>query len=172
MGNLGSLITVLLTIFLVPWAIGRMPYFRRPNVVARRAAKAQLPGWVRLAELFFFCISEVSLAVLLFSVEMKTHRALHQGANILPYAPQVASANFVFWVIQILAPLIMVIPLGLLLANSMSWLIAPIRNIENKIMAQGAAGYTWHDLNYGLIKFSLVASSVCIILMAISLPRV
>ncbi len=172
MGNFGSLLTIPLTIIIVPWIVRRMPYFRRPDVVARQAAKAKLPGWVRLAELLFFCISEIVLAVLFFSIEMKVHRALRQGANILSIAPKATSADLVFWLIQILAPVIMVIPLGLLLANLMSWLVPAIRDAENKIMADGAPGYTWHDLNYGLIKFSLIASSVCLILMAISLARV
>jgi hypothetical protein len=66
----------------------------------------------------------------------------------------------------------MALPLGMLLANFMSWLVPPIRNIENKLMAEGVPGYTWHDLNFGLIKFSLVAIPVCVILAVISLIQI
>ena len=172
MGNLGSLITIPLTIIFVPWALRRMPYFRRPDVVARRALKAQLPGWVSLVELLFFGVSIAALTVLFFSIERRAHRSLHQGGNILAVAPPASSVDFIFWLIQILAPVMMAIPLGGLLANFMSRLIPPIRNAENKLMAEGVPGYTWHDLNYGLIKFSLVILPVSIILIVISLMRV
>lgn len=172
MGNLGSLITIPLTIILVPWVLRRMPYFRRPEVVARRVAKAQLPGWVSLVEMTFLGVSIGALIVPFFVIERHAHQALHQGRNMLSPAPPASSIGFIFWLIQILAPVIMVLPLGMLLANFRSWMIPPIRNIENKIMADGVSGYTWHDLNYGLIKFSLGASPVCVILTAISLIRV
>ena len=172
MENLGSVITIPLTIILVPWILSRIPYFRRPDVVARRVAKAQLPGWVSLIEFIFFAASEGGLFVSAFLVENRAHQALHYGMNILSYAPPLASLSFVFWLIQLAAPLIMVLPLGMLLANAVSWMIPAIRNIENKVMAEGVPGYTWHDLNYGLIKFSLVTSPVCLMLIVVSLMRV
>jgi hypothetical protein len=172
MGNFGSLITIQLTIILVPSVLHRMPYFRRPAVVARRVAKAQLPGWVPLVEMIFFGISEGVLFYLFFLIERYAHQALHEGKGILGSAPPTTSVGFIFWLIQIPAPLTMVLPLGMLLANLISWLIPPIRNRENKIMAEGVPGYTWHELNYGLIKFSLVTSPVCVILTVISLIRV
>ncbi len=172
MGNLGSLITIPLTIILVPLVLSRIPYFRQPGVVARRVAKKQLPGWVSLVELIFFGVSEGVLIILFFSIEGHAHRALHQGRDLLGSAPPASFVGSIFWLIQVLAPVMTALPLGMLLANSMSWLVPPIRDIENKIMAKGVPGYTWHDLNYGLIKFSLIASPVCIILTLISLLRV
>ena len=172
MGNLVSVLTIPLIIFFLPWAIRRMPYFRRPDVRARRAAVARLPGWVRLAELLFFCLSEVTLVALVFSLEMKVHQALHQGRNILQAAPPRLSSDFVFWLIQVVAPIVIVIPMGLLLANSISWLIPAIRKEENVVMAEGVPGYTWHDANYGLIKIAIVVLPVCLLLIAISLIRI
>lgn len=148
-----------------------MPYFRRPDVLARRAAKAQLPGWVSLVEGIFFAVSSGLLTILFLSIATHAHQALHQGRNVLGSAPPVSSADFIFWLIQVLAPVLMALPLGGLLANFISWLILPIRDVENKLMAEGVPGYTWHDLNFGLIKFSLVAGLSSVILVAISLAR-
>jgi len=163
---------IALTIILVPWALRTMPYFKRPDVIARRVAKAQLPGWVSLAEMIFFGVSESVLIYPLFLIEGHAHQALHQGRNLASSAPPASSVAFVFWLIEVLAPVVVALPLGMLLANFMSWLIPPIRNRENKVMAEGVSGYTWHDLNYGLIKVALVATPVCVILTVISLTQV
>jgi hypothetical protein len=170
--NIGSLIAMSMTIILVPWVLGRMPYFRRPDVVARRIAKSQLPGWVSFLELIFFGVSIGVLIVLFILVEEYAHRSLHQGRDMLASAPPASSFGFIFWLIQILATLILALPLGMLMANLISWLILPIRKIEDKVMAEGVPGYTWHDLNYGLIKFCLLASPVCAILIVISLRQI
>jgi hypothetical protein len=172
MGNLGSLIAIPLTIILVPWVLHRMPYFRRPDVVARRAFKARLPGWMSLVEMIFFAVSVCGLVLFFFSIERRAHHILHQGRNILAIAPPAYSIDFIFWLIQMLAPVVMALPLSMLVANLMSWLTPAIRNKENELMAEGVPGYTWHELNFGLIKFSLVATPVCLILAAISLIRV
>jgi hypothetical protein len=172
MGNLSALITIPLTVIFVPLLLGKMPYFRRPDVVARRAAKAQLPGWVTLVETIFFGVSAGVLVVFFFWIEEHAHRALHQGKNVLSSAPSASSVGFIFWLIQILAPVIMALPLAMLLANFVSWLILPIRNLENKIVTGGVRGYSWHDLNFGLIKFSLMALPVCIVLTTISLIQI
>jgi hypothetical protein len=79
------------------------------------------------------------------------------------------SADLIFWMIQLFAPALIALPLGMILGNLISWLIPPIRNIEYKIIAEGIPGYNWHDLNFGLIKFSLIISPICVILIAISL---
>jgi hypothetical protein len=171
MGNFGSLVSIALMAILVPLVLSKLPYFRRPDVAARRAARAQLPGWVSLVELFFFGASEVVLIVLFFLTENYAHRVLHQGRNILGSIQPDSSADLIFWLIQVLGPVIMALPLSMLLANLISWLIPPIRNIENNLIAEGAPGYTWHDLNFGLIKFSLVSSPICVILAAVSLMR-
>jgi hypothetical protein len=168
----GSLITIPLTIILVPLILRHMPYFRRPDVVARRHAKAQLPGWVSLIEMILFGVSVGVLIILFFLIEGHAHQALHQGRNMLGSAPPASSAGFIFWLIQVIAPVIMALPQGMLFANFLSSLLPPIRNIEDEIMAEGVPGYTWHDLNYGLIKLSLVISPVCVVLIAISLIRV
>ncbi len=172
MGYLGSLTTITLTIILVPWVLRRMSYFKRPDVVARRVAKARLPGWVLLAEWLLFGVSESVLIIPLFLIEGHAHQALHQGRDLMSSAPPAASVGFIFWLIQILAPVVIALPLGMLLANLISWLIPPIRNLENEVMAGGVSGYTWHDLNYGLIKFTLVATPICVVLTVISLTQV
>ena len=120
----------------------------------------------------FFAASVAVIFLVFFTIENYAHRALHEGKNIIASAPQASSVDFVFWLVQLLAPIVMALPLAMLMANFMSWLIPPIRNIENKIMADGVPDYTWHDLNLSLIKFSLVATPVCVILTMVSLIRV
>lgn len=122
--------------------------------------------------MIFLGAFEGVLIILFFLIEVHAHKALHQGKNLLGSAPPAFSLGFVFWLIQICAPVMTALPLGMLLANLMSWLLPPIRNKEVEIMAKGVPGYTWHDLNYGLIKFSLVTCPICLILAAISLMLV
>lgn len=172
MGDLGSLLTIPLTIFLVPWFLRRMPYFRRPDVRARRVAKSRLPQWVSVVEMIFFAASEGLLVILCFLIEGRAHQAIHHGRGILASAPSGASFDVIFWFIQILAPVILTLPLSMLLANFLSWSIPPIRNRENEIISMGVPDYTWHDLNFGLIKACLVILPVCLILMAVSLIQV
>jgi hypothetical protein len=169
MGNLSSLIAMTLTAILVPLVARRIPYFKRPAVVARRAAKAQLPGWVSIAELIFLLVSEAVLIIPFYLIERYAHQALHPGRNFLAPMQPSFSADLIFWLIQALAPLIMTLPLGMLLANLISWSIPPIRNVENIIIEEGVPGYNWHDLNFGLIRYSLIASPICVILTVISL---
>jgi hypothetical protein len=172
MGDLSSVLTIPLIAIVVPLVLGRLPYFRRRDVVARRVAKAQLPRWVSLVELVFFAVSVGLLISLFFVIEVHAHQALHQGRKLPAFAPPVFSVGFIFWLIQILAPVMMALPLAMLFANLSSWLIWPIRDAENKIMKTGVPNYMWHDLNFGLIKFSLMALPVCVILTFISLIRV
>ena len=171
MEDVGSLISITLTIFLVPLVLRRIPYFKRQDVKARRAAKAKLPGWVSAAEMSFFVASEVLLVPVLFSIENHVHQVFHQGRNIVGSIQPSFSADLIFWLIQVIAPLVFSLPLGMLLANLISWLIPPIRKIEYKIMDEDVPGYTWHDLNFGLIKAILIMSPVCLILASISLIR-
>jgi hypothetical protein len=171
MGNVGSLFTMTLTALLVPLIMGKIPYFKRPSVIARRVVKKQLPGWVSFAELFFFVVSMAVLFPLLFLIENHAHQFFHHGRNIIVSIQPSFSADMIFFLIQALAPLIMALPLCMLLANLISWLIPPIRKIEYKVMAEGVPGYNWHDLNFGLIKASVIISPVCIILDVISLVR-
>jgi hypothetical protein len=169
MANIGSFFTMALTIVLVPLVIGKVPYFRRREVVARRVAKARLPGWVSLLELLFFAALLVALVPLFFWLENYSHRAFHHGRNMVWAIQPSFSFVLVFFLIQALAPVIIALPLGMLLANLLSWLIPPIRNRENGMMAEGVPGYTWHELNFGLIKFSAFVLPICIILVVISL---
>lgn len=171
MGNLGSITTMVLTIILVPLVVGRIPYLRRPDVVGRRVAKAQLPGWVTLVELLIFAASEGALVIFFFIIESYAYRTLHHGRSMPGSIQPSLSVDLVFFLIEVSAPVIMALPLGMLLANVISWLIPPIRNAEYKIMAEGVPGYNWRDLNLGLIKASLIISTVCVILCAICMVR-
>jgi len=169
MGSIVSLIAMTLTAILVPRIVGSMPYLNRKDVIARRAAKAQLPGWVSLAEFVFFIASMAVILPLFFSIENHAHQFFHHGRSMLGSIQPALSPDLIFFLIQILTPLIMAMPFGMLLANLLSWLIPPIRNIEYKTMAEGVPGYNWHDLNFGLIKAIIIISPVCIILAIISL---
>jgi hypothetical protein len=74
MSNLARVLGIALTAVLVPWVIHQIPYFKRADVLARRAAKGRLPGWVLTAELFFLAISEIALVLLFYSTEASFRR--------------------------------------------------------------------------------------------------
>jgi hypothetical protein len=171
MGNFGSFIAIALTGILVPLIVGRIPYLNRKDVAARQAAKAQLPGWVSLIEFSLLAISVAVLTYSFFRIENYTHQVFHHGQNLLGTIELGFSFDSFFFLILALAPVIMALPLSMLLANFISWQIRPIRNIEDKIMSEGVPGYTWHDLNFRLIKASLISAPVCIIIALVSVIR-
>jgi len=171
MRNITSLIAMASAMILVPWILHSIPYFTRPHVIARRVAKAKLSGWVSLVELFLFGVLCAGLTTVFFLIEGHAHQALHHGRPILTSIKASYSADLIFWMIEVLTPLMLALPLGMLMANVISWLIPPIRKAEHGIMEEGVPGYKWHDLNYGLIKAALVIWPLCMILDFISLVR-
>jgi len=160
---------MVLTIISVPWLLSRIPYFNRSDVVARRNVKAKLPGWVSFAEFVFFGASTAMLSIFFFMLEKHVHQVFYPNRKFLSSINPSFSTDSIFLFIQALTPVILALPLSMLLANLISWLIPPIRNAENGVMAEGVAGYTWHELNRGLIKATLIMVPVCLILVSISL---
>jgi hypothetical protein len=73
--------------------------------------------------------------------------------------------------IEVIAPMAAALPLGMILANLISWSVPAIRKAEDTIMAEGVPGYNWKALNVGLIKAAAVMTPVSIILALISLSR-
>jgi hypothetical protein len=69
MSSLISPLATVAAVLLLRRVVRRAPYFQRPDLVARRAAKAQLPRWVSLAELFFAVAALVALVILFFPLE-------------------------------------------------------------------------------------------------------
>jgi len=169
--NVASFLGIALTAALVPWIIRRIPYFNRTDVLARRAAKGRLPGWVSIAEFFFLVVSEIALILLFYSTEAYFHRIFHPELPFLPPLQPRLSFDLVFWLIEVLAPLIAALPLGMILANLISWSIPSIRNAENKIMGEGVPGYTWRDANIGLLKAAAMVVPMSVIFVSISLLR-
>jgi hypothetical protein len=171
MSSLISLLATVAAVLLLRQVVRRAPYFQRPDVVARRAAKAQLRRWVSLAELFFAVAALVALVMLFFPLETAAYGLLHPHAEFLPKVQPRLSSEFLAWLIQVFAPLAVALPLGLILANLISWLIPPIRKAEDKIMARGVPGYAFKDLNLGLLKFAAVSVPTAIVLAILSLMR-
>ena len=169
MENLGSFITTVLTAILVPWVVRRLPYFKRPDVAARRAVRAKLPAWASLAELVFVVVSEIVLIVWFFQIERYVHQVFHPESQFIGPLQATFSLVSLFRVIEIIAPLTAALPLGLILANVISWSIPPIRHAENKIMAEGVAGYNWTDANMGLVRLAAIVVPVSVIAAFISL---
>jgi hypothetical protein len=175
MGILASLISVAFTVVLVPWIVYRVPYFRSPDVRARRAAKTRLPGWVTLIEGLILLVSETALIYVFFQIESFAYRFLHPGSvSMASRWPQTnsLSLSFFFELIELFAPAAAALPLGMILANFVSWSIPPIRRAEGAIMAENAPGYSWIDLNIGLVKTAAIMVPVSLILSFISLMRV
>jgi hypothetical protein len=171
MGNLGSLFSIILTALVVPWVVHRLPYFSRPDILARRAVRAKLPAWASLTEMVFLVASVLALTVLFFKMELYVHQFFHPELEFLRSPRATFSLDSLFMAIETLAPLMAALPLGMILANLVSWSISPIRNVENKIMAEGVAGYTWKDLNMGLVRGAAVMVPVSIVTAFISLRR-
>jgi len=172
MENIASLLGILLTVILVPLVIRNIPYFKRPDVLARRAVKAKLPGWVPITEMLFLAISEVALISLFFQIEIYLHGIFHPGSRFIDSQTNLNfSFDSLFAGIEAFAPIVAALPLGMILANLISWSIPPIRKAENKIMGEGVPGYNWKDINMGLIKLAVVMIPVSMILAFISLLR-
>ena len=169
MKNLGSFLTIVLSAILIPWVIRRVPHLKRPDVAARRAVRAKLPKWVSLTELVFVVASEIGLILWFFEIEQHFHQVFHPESEFIGQLPATFSLIWVFRVIEIFAPMAAAVPLGLILANVVSWLIPPIRQAENKIMAEGVAGYNWTDANMGLVRLAAIVVPVSVIAAFISL---
>lgn len=169
--RLASFSAIALTVLLVPWVIHHIPYFNRSDVSARRVAKGRLPRWVSITELLFLGTSEIALIGLFYLSEASVHRVFHPGLAFLPAVQARLSFDLVFWLIQALAPPMAALPLGMILANLMAWSIPSIRKAENKIIDEGAPGYTWADLNMGLLKAAAITVPASVILALISMMR-
>lgn len=169
--NVASFLAIALTAVLIPWIVRRIPYFNRTDVLARRAAKSRLPGWVSIAEFFFLAVSEIVLILLFYSTEAYFHRIIHPELAFLPPQQPTLSFDLVFWLIQVLAPLMAALPLGMILANLISWSIPSIRNAENKIMREYGPGYTRRAMNIGLLKAAAIMVPMSVIFASISLLR-
>jgi len=175
MGNLSSLASMALTLVLVPWIVRSIPYFRRPDVLARRAAKRQLPGWVTFVEGVFLLASEAVLIYTFFQIESYAFGLLHPGStSMASHWPRALSlsSNSLFCLVELFSPAAAALPLGMILANFISWSILPVRKAEWVVMAQNVAGYNWIDLNMGLIKAAVVMVPASVILALISLMKV
>lgn len=131
-------------------------------------AKAKLPSWISFVEFVALVASEALLLTLLFTLTVNVHQFIHPGVPYLHSGPITFSVNSIVDLIKIFAPMVIALPLGMVSANAVSWLIPRIRNEENRIMAEGVPGYSWKELNLGLIKFALVVAPVALSLVLIS----
>jgi hypothetical protein len=166
--NLLASLGIVLTIVLVPWVIRHLPYFNRADVLARRAAKAGLPGWVSVMELLFLATSAIGLLYLFYSTEALLHGAFHPELAFLPSVRASFSFSLVFWLIHALAPVAAALPLAMILANLISHSIPSIREAENRVIAENVPGYTWAELNMGLLRAAAIIVPVSVILAVIS----
>lgn len=159
------------TVILIPKIIHQIPYFKRGDVIARRAAKIGLPRWVSNMEMLFLSVFVVALIYPFYSAEAMIHHMIHPNLPFLSLLPPRVSFTLVLWLIQLFAPLTTALPLAMVMANLLSWLIIPIRRAENRIMAEGVPGYTWRNLNLGLLKAAALMVPMSVILASISLMR-
>jgi len=169
MEKFGSAFSIVLIAILVPWIIKRLPYFKQPDVVARKALKAKLPTWVRQTETLILLIFACALTVLFFQIEQYVHEVIHPQSQFLNPRGPTSSLDFFFLMIEALAPCMLALPLSMILANVVAWSIPAIRNVENSLMAEGVAGYNWKDLNMGLLKFAAIVVPISLVAAFISL---
>jgi hypothetical protein len=129
-------------------------YFNRSDVIARRAARAKMPGWLNSLESLTWLSLYLLLIFGLIWIIGRVNDALHPGT----YTPGLALAPVV----------IAALPLAMLLSNGIFWAIPYTRRIENH-HTQGVPGASFSEANIGLVKFALILEPVCLLVIAYGL---
>ena len=145
-----------MALVLVIYGISRFQsyYFNRPDVIAWRAARAKMPGWLNsLQSLTWLSLYMFVMFALMWGIG-RINDALHPGT----YTPGLALAPVV----------IAALPLAMLLSNAIFWAIPYTRRIENRY-AQGVPGLSFSEANIGLLKFALIVEPICLLVIAYGL---
>ncbi len=134
-----SKVFAIVALVLLIYGISRFQsyYFNRSDVSARRAARANMPGWLNsLESLTWLSLYMLIISALIWGIG-RINDALHPGT----YTPSLALAPIV----------IAALPLAMLLSNAIFWAIPYTRRIENRY-AQGSARRIVFRSEYWLIK--------------------
>jgi len=151
-----SKVFAIVSLVLVIYGISlfRSDYFNRPDVIARRAARAKMPGWLKSLE----PLTWQSLYLLLMFALMwgigRINNTLHPGT----YPPGLA----------LFPAVIAALPLAMLLSNAIFWAIPYTRRIENRC-AEGVPGASFSEANIGLLKLALIIEPICLLVIAYGL---
>ena len=151
-----SKVLVIVALVLVIYGISRFQsyYFNRTDVIARRAARAKMPGWLNsLKSLTWLSLYMLVMFALMWGMG-RINDALHPGT----YTPGLALAPVV----------IAALPLAMLLSNAIFWAIPYTRRIENHY-AHGVPGLSFSEANIGLLKFALIVEPICLLVIAYGL---
>ena len=154
-----SKVFAILALVLVIYGISRFQsyYFNRPDVIARRAARAKIPGWLNsLESVTWLSLYMLFIFALIWGIS-RINDVLHSGT----YTPGLALAPVV----------IAALPLAMLLSNAIFWAIPYTRRIENRY-AEGVPGASFSEANIGLLKFALIVEPVCLLVIAYGLNLV
>lgn len=123
-----------------------------------RAFKAAVPWWVGTVERLVALVCASLLAIGAWEI---CERLLG-----LPPPGPITSPRAIYVLLGIGA---IILPLALLCANLVSWIVRPLRSANQR--ALHGNGLSFGTLNLGLLKFALVCASVGLLLIGIAAVR-
>lgn len=170
MNELTSLLSVVLSIILVPIIINSLSYFKRKDVVARRVARARLPSGVKILEFVTFLILTAILGILSFKIAVSSYSRIHPNMSYLSSQGVSLSWNSLFDLFKIFGPAVVAVLLGIILSNLFFWLIPSVRKIEYEV-DKGVPGASFKDATLGLLRISSILIPISIILVFVSILR-
>jgi hypothetical protein len=130
-------------------------YFNKPDIVARRAARASLPPWLQsFGQLLMLGWLGAMLAAC-FEAARFANQIIHPGVPYLSSGTITASWASFFDMLKLLPIFFIALPLGLLLANATLWAIPSIRRIDSQA-AEGVPGASFKEASIGLIYLATI----------------
>jgi hypothetical protein len=111
----------------------------------RQAARDRLPGWAKLAQTVIWIPCWLGIAEAWAVLFLRLHHLLHSQSGKMD---STATGIIAF------SALISAIPLGMMLANAVLWIVPPLRRV-NEIAAGVTPGATFKDATEDLMSVAL-----------------
>jgi hypothetical protein len=124
------------------------------NFAARQTARDALPRWVKIATLLTNIPSFLGTTFVLFAAILSAHAAVHAS-------PTVGSVRGPAMGATLVSAFLLGIPLGLMLANVVTWLIPPLRRAHERGFAD-APGASFSDAMRQLRQFALAVAPIAL----------
>jgi hypothetical protein len=112
----------------------------------RQAARDRLPGWAKFAQTVIWIPCWLGIAAAWAAIFLGLHHLLH---------PQHAETDSTASGIIMFSALISGIPLGMMLANAVLWIVPPLRRV-NVIAAGDTPGANFKDATQDLFSVALL----------------
>lgn len=151
-----GLIIIVFTFLLVRW-FGRYQKStlqRSPESQERALFKQRLPGWVKSIEGLTFLALLPLIFFGLFFASFGAHHLIHPGADW--WHP-----SYIAGFLLTLPTLIIAVPMSMIMANIISYLVPPLRKANELAMA-GLPAASFRQMNRGLILFLAWGAPFCL----------